>query len=199
VLAGKTLREVGPLPGFPLCADLDVELVPGRNYFESSPAATPADPGEPVAAAAPRFYIARCRDDVVDRAGRPQRAQVTVEVGGAATVAIETRCPVRDAACVPRRELHLDGVGVAIEIDDIDHDGTLELITSGAGAPGDPDAVAVWTLGEGGVSKKPVFRRGFSGGVVAIGSGDVDGDGDHDVFAAVRLTGARKVDLWLLD
>jgi hypothetical protein len=44
-----------------------------------------------------------------------------------------------------------------------------------------------------------VFRRGFSGGVVGLGSGDIDGDGDGDVIAAVRLAGARKVDLWVLD
>jgi hypothetical protein len=46
---------------------------------------------------------------------------------------------------------------------------------------------------------KPLFRRGFLGGVVALAVGDVDGDGDREAFAAVRLVGGRKVDLWLLD
>jgi hypothetical protein len=73
------------------------------------------------------------------------------------------------------------------------------VITSAAGPPGDADAVVVRRIGPAGVVAKPVFRRGFSGGIAAIGSGDVDGDGDRDVFAAVRLAGARKVDLWLLD
>ncbi|MBE7453120.1 MAG: hypothetical protein HS111_30900 [Kofleriaceae bacterium] len=199
VLDGKALRELGPVAAFPLCGDLEAALVPGRNYFAggAAGAAAPAGPAtkdEP----APVFHAVRCRGDVVDRAGRAVRAQVTVEPGGRATVVVETRCGGRDAGCVPRREHRLDGVGVAIELDDVDRDGTLELVTSGAGAPGDADAVAVWTLGDAGPSKKPVFRRGFSGGVVALGSGDVDGDGDRDVFAAVRLAGARKVDLWLL-
>jgi hypothetical protein len=48
-------------------------------------------------------------------------------------------------------------------------------------------------LEEAGVPTR-VLGRG-----VGLGSGDVDGDGDADVFAAVRLAGARKVDLWVLD
>ncbi len=193
VLEGKTLREVGSVLAFPLCADVAADLVPGRNYFAGGPGG--ADVKDPSIG----FYTARCRDDVVDRAGRALRAQATVELGGGVTVALETRCAARDASCTPHRELRVEGVGVALELDDVDHDGTIELITSGAGAPGDADAVVVWNLGEGGVGKKPVFRRGFSGGVVGLVSGDVDGDGDREVFAAVRLMGARKVDIWLLD
>ena len=64
---------------------------------------------------------------------------------------------------------------------------------------GDADAVVVRRLGPTGLVARPLFKRSFSGGIAALGSGDVDGDGDRDVFAAVRLAGARKVDLWLLD
>jgi hypothetical protein len=217
-LDGKTLREVAPLPAYPLCADVTADLVPGRNYFAGgapvSLRGAPAPGGPPVSlrpgAPAPggtgdergfgaAFYITRCRDGIVDRTGRALRAQATVEPGGGVAIVLETRCGSRDTACTARRDVRVEGAGVAIELDDVDHDGTIELITSGAGAPGDADAVAVWSIGDAGVSKKPVFRRGFSGGVVGLGSGDIDGDGDGDVIAAVRLAGARKVDLWVLD
>ncbi|HUQ02862.1 MAG TPA: hypothetical protein VM261_10225 [Kofleriaceae bacterium] len=196
VLDGKSLRETGPLPAYPLCVDVSGELAPGRNYF---------GPGfggggdEKMSAAASTFWVLRCRDGVVDKVGRALRAQVTVEPGGGAAIAIETRCGSREPACTARREVRVENVGAAIELDDVDHDGSIELITSGAGAPGDADAVTIWSIGDGGVAKKPVFRRGFSGGVVGLGSGDIDGDGDGDVIAAVRLAGARKVDLWVLD
>lgn len=203
-LEGKVLRELGPWSDFPLCADVSAALAPGRNFFagevRGAAAAEPIVPGRRYASdavdGAPAFYTKRCRDDVVDRAGRPLRAQVTVDTSGAAMVEVETRCSARDKLCVGHRGARLEGVGTAIELDDVDRDGTLELITAGAGAPGDADALSVWNLGDVGISKKPVFRRGFSGGVVGVGSGDVDGDGDRDVFAAVRLAGARKVDVW---
>jgi len=183
-LDGKVLREVGAHDGFPLCAGASDELVPGRNYFGPAPAP---------------LFSRRCREDLIDAHGRAMRVEATVAVGGRLTVVLETRCKPGEAACLARREVVRDTVGVAIEVDDVDRDGVPEVIISGAGAPGDADAVAVLTVGATGFPKKPVFRRAFSGGVAALCSGDVDGDGDRDVFAAVRLAGARKVDLWLLD
>jgi hypothetical protein len=65
---------------------------------------------------------------------------------------------------------------------------------SGAGAPGDPDAVKVIALGTD--DKKGLFRYRFNGGVAGIAVIDSDGDGAMEVIAAVRLVGATRVDLW---
>lgn len=184
-LVDGALREVAPVAGFPFCADREDALVPGRNFVDDG--------------AHPPFWTRRCRDDVVDGDGRRLAAEVTVAIDGSLTALVTTRCPDGGAPCPAARTVGLDGAGVAVEVDDVDRDGRLELITSAAGPPGDADAVVVRRLGPTGLAGKPVWRRAFSGGIAALASGDVDGDGDRDVFAAVRLAGARKVDLWLLD
>lgn len=181
---GGALVELAPVAGFPLCSDRVVELAAGRNYATVD--------GKDV-------WTARCRLGEVDAVGRALVASATVGVDGTATIAIDTRCPRGGAACPAAQAMTIPNVGTAIELADVDRDGTLEVLTSGAGAPGDGDAVVVWALPAGGPGKKPAFRRAFLGGVVGLAVGDVDGDGDREAFAAVRLTGARKVDLWLLD
>lgn len=178
------LVELAPVAGFPLCADRVVELAAGRNYATVD--------GRDV-------WTARCRLGEVDALGRALIAAATVEVDGTAAITIDTRCPRGGAPCPPPIALAIANVGTAIELADVDRDGTLELLAAGAGAPGDGDAVVVWALTAGGPGKKPTFRRSFLGGVVGLAVGDVDGDGDREAFAAVRLAGARKVDLWLLD
>lgn len=179
------LAEVAPIAGYPFCADRELELAAGRNYATSGGA---------------DLWTVRCRT-AVDRVGLPIRAEASVSTAGQLALVVETRCDraPAGATCAPVRTVTLDSVGAAIEVDDVDSDGAIEVLIAGAGAPGDRDAVAVYTLGAAGLSKKPTFRRAFSGGVVGVASGDVDGDGDREAFAAVRLTGARKVDLWLLD
>jgi len=71
------------------------------------------------------------------------------------------------------------------------------VATTGAGAPGDPDTVTIYTI-DGGVARR-VHRQPFTGGVVALAAGDADGDGADDLFAAVRLLGSNQVDLWSLE
>jgi hypothetical protein len=79
-------------------------------------------------------------------------------------------------------------------------DGGAEVLASGARAPGDPDTVTVHSLpADGGKPGKPLFKKSFTGGIGGLTADDVDGDGDLEVFAAVRLPGSERVDLWLLD
>lgn len=175
-----------------LCADRAAALVPGRNHFargDGVPAAWPA-----------RLWAARCAPDLVDPEGRAMRVDAVLGDGGALTVTISTRCAAGEAACIAERAVALPGVGTAFAVADVDRDGRAEVITAAASAPGDPDTVTVHALpAAGGEPGKPVFTRGFTGGVGGIAADDVDGDGDVEVFAAVRLAGSSRVDLWLLD
>jgi hypothetical protein len=180
---GGALREVAPVAGFPLCAGTTLELVPGRNTFAGTGGLPPALLG------------LACRSDLVDGSGRRLTALAALDTGGA--LAVTTTTVARSQRFV------LAGVGTAFAIADVDRAGPPAGVHAGAGAPGDADAVAVHTLPRAGtdgpLAEKPVFRRGFSGGVAAIVAADVDGDGDLEVMAAVRLAGAQRVDLWLLN
>jgi hypothetical protein len=178
---GKSIvAELGD-PGFVLCPGERAQLAAGRNYFGSGAGA---------------IYGAVCRDDLVDTAGHPLHARASLSLGGRLDVAIE-RCDP-GSPCQPLGAKHeLPGVGVAFAVADLDRDGVPDVIHSGAGAPGDADAVKIFPLG--GDPKKPTFRHSWSGGVAAIAVADVDGDGALDVIVAVRLVGATRVDLWRLN
>jgi len=200
-LEGGELREVAPAGGYPLCARRSAELAPGRNYF----AGAGGDGDLPE-----RYYGLRCRDDLVDEQGRAMSADAALATDGTLAVRLAVRCTTRDAGCTPaaegrgrRERVHraaIAGVGTAFEIADVDRDGRPEIIHAGAGAPGDPDAVVVEAVPPAGAAAgKVVFRRDFKGGVAGIVAADVDGDRDLEVIAAVRLPGAERVDLWLLD
>jgi hypothetical protein len=185
---GKGLRELGTLDEFPLCAGRSAQLVPGRNHFGTVD--TPV-------------YAVECRDDLVDREGTP--LGVVAELGASGSLAVTVTPRVARAGTPAPASIYtgaaiaVSGVGTAYEVADVDRDGTIEVITSGAGAPGDKDAIKVLAVGAAGVAKKPTFRRAFSGGVVAIVVADVDGDGADEVIGAVRLAGSTKVDLWQLN
>jgi VCBS repeat protein len=203
------LVALAPLSGFPVCPGLAPELVEGRNYFDgaSVAAASAAALGGPLPS---RFFAARCRDDLVDPEGRRMRARTVVDTAGVAQVVLQVACRDGDGgpAC-PKAgwrsagEAAIGGAGTAFELADVDADGRPELIVAADGAPGDPDAVAVYTIAPGATSaagrNKRIFRKGFAGGVAGIAAGDVDGDGDLDAVAAVRLVGSQRVDLWLLN
>lgn len=173
---GKVLIAQPGDVGFLVCAGERAALVPGRNHF--------GDPLAPV-------HGVRCRDDLVDAEGRPQRVRAVL-TGTKLEIAVE-RCSA-PGVCEPAAKHEFKDYGVAFEIADVDRNGIPEVIVSGAGAPGDPDAVKVIALGSD--DKKGVFRHRFNGGVAGIAVIDSDGDGAMEVIAAVRLIGATRVDLW---
>lgn len=198
VLDDGALRGADDTDVYRLCEDRRGGLAAGRDYFER----TEAD-GLPDAWPA-RFYAAACRDDLVDTIGRAVRVDAVLGAGGALAVTATVRCPKTgdgSADCVAERGFALTKVGLAFAIADADRDGRPELITSAASAPGDADKVTVRSLPATGtkLAKKAVFEKTFTGGVGGLVADDVDGDGDIEVIAAVRLPGADRVDLWLLN
>ncbi|MDX2089063.1 MAG: hypothetical protein SFX73_14495 [Kofleriaceae bacterium] len=159
-------------PGFLVCPGERLGLVPGRDHF-----------GDVVAP----LYGVRCRADLVDADGGALRVRGAL-VGTKLEVTVES---CRSGTCQPARKHAYKDYGAAFELADIDRDGTPEVIVTGAGAPGDPDAVKVISVGKD--DKKGVFRKTFNGGVAAIAV--VDGA----VVVAVRLLGSTRVDLWRLN
>lgn len=124
-------------------------------------------------------YASRCAS-VVDAEGRPQKLRGDVSVANKLMVATgASTFEYKDA-------------GVAFELADIDHDGTPEVIYSAAAAPGDADTLRVLSLGDD--EKKPKLKKAFTAGGIA-GIATVGGE----VFVAVRLVGASRVDVWRVE
>lgn len=180
------LVEIGRAAAYPLCRDLSADLVKGRNYFGAAQAVWA--PGAMPMELPAEFFGAVCRDDLVDAAGRPLAVAAVVGVDRALRVV----CRGAAGAC-DGIERQVDGAGVATAIADVDNDGHPEVLSTRGGAPGDRDRVTV--LGRDG----KVFARDFQAGVVGLAAGDVDGDGDRDVVAAVRFAGSTQASFWTLN
>jgi hypothetical protein len=175
---GRLSADVGE-DDFPVCPGERAQLAPGKNYFGDAAVAS---------------YGARCRTDLVDPAGYPLRVRARLSLANKLEVVVE-RCNAGGVACEPVGRHEYVPVGVAFELADLDRDGRPEVVFAGAGAPGDPDAVKIVTLGED--DKKPRLRKGFTaGGIAGIAALDLDGNGVQEVVAAVRLVGATRIDLW---
>jgi hypothetical protein len=178
---GTSLVGVPGVPGFLVCPGERVAAVTGRNYFLVG--------GKPA-------YGVRCAT-LVDREGTPLRVRAALAIAGKLAVDVQRCAPGAAPACQPAGSFEYKDVGVAFELADVDRDGTPEVILSGAGAPGDADAVKVMRLVAD--DKKAVYRKAFNGGVASLVAVDGDGDGVTEVIAAVRFAGAMRVDLWRLD
>lgn len=174
--AGGKLTGRAGTTGFGVCAGERLSLVSGRNYFT------------------PDILAVRCRTDLVDKDGVGLR--VRAQLAGKHKLAVSSeKC--RGTTCEASVAFEVGTAGAAFALSDVDRNGTPEVIISGAGAPGDADAVKV--IAVGGEKKKGLFRKSFTGGVAAI---EVVSRGPNDaarVIAAVRLSGATRVDLWRLN
>ena len=193
------LHPVGHRPGFPLCAGITAELVPGRNMLDGgtitrppAPAASPAAaPLEPPA----QFFTAACRD-AVDPTGAP------LSLSGLVTTdrVLQVRCrTATGGACAPgpAQDRDYPGAGVAFELADIDSDGHPEVLVTRGGAPGDRDRVTVHA--RRGEKIEKVFAKDFHAGIIGLVAADIDGDRDRDVVVAVRFAGSTHVSFWTLN
>lgn len=177
---GKALTAKHGAGGFLVCGDR-LQLATGRNHFREGAAA---------------MFGARCRADLTDAAGQLLRIRGELSATGVLEVAVAV-CAASGTDCESAGSYQYKDVGVAFDIADVDRDGTPEVISSSASAPGDADAVRVIALGS--PANKVTFKKTFNGGVAGVTAADGDGDGIPEVIAIVRLAGATRVDVWRLD
>jgi hypothetical protein len=104
-----------------------------------------------------------------------------------------------------RLHVHLEGqpapvvfpekVGVALDLADLDDDGSLEVVTTSPSDPGpaggiQKDYITVYQVDWATGTPRQLWRSGDLGGAVtALGHGDIDGDGKLELVGAVLAKG----------
>ncbi len=161
--------------GFEFCKDQIWPLQPGRNWFDTG-------------VVSQGVYNVVCRDDLVDAQGHVWSMRASVSEHDVLHVETQPHC---DATCGAVQSFDISGAGYALALDDLDQNGLPEVLASAAIANAD-----LVTITELSAPPRVVLRRRFGTGVVALLTGDFDGDGRRDVVALVRA--GKRIDVWSL-
>jgi len=175
-LAKRALVATPGETGMLRCPGKRAQLVPGRNSFDDG------------------SYALRCRD-AVDAAGIPLRVTAQLAATGNKLAVDVQRCAA-GAPCQPAGSYSYSNVGLAYDIADLDGDGTPEVITASAAAPGDADTLKVHKVA---ADKKLIYSHEFNIGVAGIAAVDLDGNGTLELIAVARHAGATVIDVWRMN
>ncbi len=89
----------------------------------------------------------------------------------------------------------LDDAASPAALDDLDGDGRAELIVASASAPGTPDRVRVYSLGDRAEERASIA---VPGSIEAVTAGDLDGDGRRELIVSVLDPTRRTSTLWIV-
>ncbi len=177
----------GELDGYPLCSDGVIFAAPGRNYYLGKSGQMPGENSQ----MAPKLYSFRCQSGV-DPKGYPVTFSSDVSTAGV----LRIHCQGDEEYCRGVEQEYPD-VGVAHLVADINNDGYPEVITTGLNLAQAGDEISVYS--QESHKQRLLYDRSFSGGVVALIAGDLDGRGAVEALSLVRIRGNDRISLWLLN
>jgi hypothetical protein len=162
------------------------------RQFAGYPLTRVGQPGARLVVGAPRAGMDWFARSTLGQAG--EGAALPVEEGRRrwllGLVDVEGQLQLYGGAKLATRVAQLARVGLAFDIADLDDDGALEVVTSSASEPDEADRITIWRHQGGGL--KQVWRSAkLAGRIEALAHGDLDGDGDLEVFGAVAALDGR--------
>ncbi|MBL4633453.1 MAG: hypothetical protein JKY56_06265 [Kofleriaceae bacterium] len=177
----------GEMDGYPLCSDGVIFAAPGRNYYLGKSGEMRGEKSQ----MAPKLYSFRCQPGV-DPNGYPVTFSSEVSAAGV----LRIHCDGDEEYC-RGVEQEYPNVGVAHLVADINNDGYPEVITTGLDLSKVGDEISVYS--QESHKQRLLYDRNFSGGVVALFAGDLDGRGAVEALSVVRIRGNDRISLWLLN